>query len=59
MKELKPCPFCGEKAKIFHVNPTGYKVGCITTDCVMLPPTKEEVFTNAFAASSKWNDRKL
>ena len=32
MKELKPCPFCGEKA-IIHVNGNGVRVMCKSCRC--------------------------
>lgn len=56
---LKPCPFCGSKAKYFCVEqPDGtltYEVDCESKDCevsacTMLHPTKQE-------AADVWNRR--
>jgi hypothetical protein len=36
MEELKPCPFCGSKARPVYISPYNEKlIGCSNTDCVI------------------------
>jgi hypothetical protein len=39
--ELKPCPFCGGEAKLWHRRrqETKYTIGCMNSDCFVWIPT--------------------
>ena len=54
--ELKPCPFCGSRAKIFYVDSTNdYCVVCQDEDllcCARLPYCRSEE-----EAKMQWNKR--
>lgn len=54
-KEIKPCPFCGEKRILFSENPDKYiSVGCILIKCGSLGPLRK-TYQEAIEA---WNERK-
>ena len=49
--ELKPCPFCGGKARMMvSVDTNGYMVECEKYCCV-------QTFSNREYAAQKWNQR--
>jgi hypothetical protein len=53
---IKPCPFCGGKAKVFYQNRTnGFYVQCNNGKCVVAPKTASYK-VNSFAVSA-WNMR--
>lgn len=51
MAELKPCPFCGGKAKHFQNTIFGYFVGC--TKCRM----RTDYYGSKGSATRAWNRR--
>ena len=55
MAELKPCPFCGEKATIYQDLECGgyYRVGCLYCDMYVNTP----IFDNPEEAIEMWNRR--
>jgi hypothetical protein len=54
--ELKPCPWCGEKATIRRNGDDGtVVVGCLTNSCEVAPVTVEFVVDKL--AIDAWNDR--
>lgn len=59
MTSLKPCPFCGEDAFIWHAvhQSSGLKVGC-KNDCVTMPSRFDAWFTGEEQAIEAWNRRK-
>ena len=59
-EELKPCPFCGGKAKVeilgvWENGDTGYNVNCRNKGCPVMPDTK--CFLSAEKAIAAWNTR--
>lgn len=55
VSELKPCPFCGGKAKGLDGDPgSGYDVSCSTHDC---PASHDTAHETPEAAIAAWNDR--
>lgn len=53
-EELKPCPFCGGKAKLIKVD-NGYYVQCVDLNCKTR--TQTHVRSEAFAVIDIWNRR--
>lgn len=60
MEELKPCPFCGGKAKIHRstdeLHPNRWYPGCADRHC--LGRNKGKYFPNELQAIKAWNTRK-
>lgn len=55
ISELKPCPFCGGKAKLKHIKGYGYYIRCDGVGCglqVYTHPVK-----NKYKAIEVWNRR--
>ena len=42
MDELKPCPFCGKKAKLYVSSERGISVKCTNYDCLCQTPWCED-----------------
>lgn len=60
MAELKPCPFCGGEAGLFHIKGVGndlcgYMVGCTEDDCAVRPSVQSEL--GETAVIEVWNRR--
>ena len=54
--QLKPCPFCGEKVKLYvSVNGKGYNASCSNTECRILIIT--ETSDSPEEAIKVWNTR--
>ena len=59
MIKLKPCPFCGGKAKVEHDSDersTFFWATCNNRHC-LVHPYSEEVFNSAEEAIDAWNTR--
>ena len=50
MPELKPCPFCGEKARFYRITKYLYNAYCTGCDVGFSGGNKEEII-------KKWNTR--
>lgn len=55
MTELKPCPFCGEKASL-KINFSNYYIECVSIGCLMLVQTKN-IHKSRTVAIKAWNTR--
>lgn len=59
MEELKPCPFCGSKAKkytwFFNYSTTYHQVFCPNEQCPIKPMTEWD--TDETKAVNDWNRR--
>jgi len=60
--KLKPCPFCGEKVRMFIVpacqergSYNYYKIFCENINCLMAPVTRN--YVNKDNAIKAWNKR--
>ena len=64
-EELKPCPFCGQKAEIIReVIVAGYDyylryhVGCVNPNCMVQPQTRMKAFEEGIPEMIElWNRR--
>lgn len=55
ISELKPCPFCGGKAKIGEVIPDWFKAHCADDNCIGCNTGK--MYLTAQEAAESWNRR--
>lgn len=53
MTELKPCPFCGETAKVLCIGKKYYFVTCVNIFC----PSSTEGVSTKQEAIDQWNRR--
>ena len=59
MDKLKPCPFCGGKAKLLHIKDLVsefWRVYCKNEDCPVEPKTR--AYNRREMAIETWNRRK-
>jgi Lar family restriction alleviation protein len=55
-EELKPCPFCGEKAYIIHEESDGlWEIGCHNQKCKLIVYTRD--IYDKKEAIAAWNKR--
>ncbi len=55
-EQLKPCPFCGKKVKLYVcANGKGYNASCRNTECRILVIT--EAFVSPEETIKVWNKR--
>ena len=54
---LKPCPFCGEDAKLIEDVDMGYTVGCNTSMCFGNAYEGEQFYEEVDVAVKMWNRR--
>lgn len=52
-EQIKPCPFCGGKAKLMDLWATGIAVECCTTRCFISGPERK----TKRGAIAAWNRR--
>lgn len=56
MEELKPCPFCGKKPKLYNFQLSkAYIVSCVNDNCKIRPETV--VYQRKPYAIKAWNKR--
>lgn len=54
MTKLKPCPFCGGKAKVHKLDEHSHKVGCSNSKC---QAERCQWYRNMYSAIRAWNRR--
>lgn len=55
MDELKPCPFCGCKARVLTTSDFYYEVLCLNLECKINPATR--FYKKEEEAIEAWNRR--
>ena len=57
-KKLRPCPFCGGRAKLYFLFDIGWwQVGCYNLNCIIMPKANLDT-SNLDKIVEVWNKRK-